>query len=92
MTTNQDIERVVFEGIKESPAIIESKDGNKILIPIDKLRTALLEAEERGRRQVVEYINTNLMWGRDNRGNLVMDSKHLTQVLEEALTKARSNA
>lgn len=52
----------------------------------DWLRSALSQARQEGREEAVEYINHNLMWGRDSKGNLVMDSKHVTEVLQDALT------
>jgi hypothetical protein len=42
------------------------------------------EAYARGRSDAVEYVNTNLMWGRSERKELVIDSRHMAEVLEAA--------
>lgn len=53
------VEGAVLEAIKESPEIIESKDGNKILISIDNLKTALERAwEARAKDKATTLINT----------------------------------
>ncbi len=46
---------------------------------------SLLETTKKeAKREAIEYINKNLMWGRNSRDELVMDSVHLSEILEAA--------
>ena len=44
------------------------------------------DAVKKAREETVAYISNNLMWGRTEKGDLVISSKHLSELFEAART------
>lgn len=69
---------------RHAPRMIITRTVRKMYTE-EELQQAVLEGERRGREEVVKYVNTHLMWGRDPETNdLKISPKHIAEVLELA--------
>lgn len=77
----------------EQPTTIDEIVRDICTIPVSKSKVrGLVEAygkqcEERGRNAAVDYVNTNLMWGRNSAGWMTISPVHIAEVLTSARTE-----